>query len=97
MDSSNDSKNRIAPLEIETLETVSSNLEIGNQSVPSTFSKTVHSIVRQLSNVTDNKTDSIHFILDIWDSTYIYSTVICITLVELLVRYFFGQRILRIL
>ena len=49
MDSSNYGTNRIIPLEIETPETISSNLEIGNQIVPPAFSKTEHSSVRQLS------------------------------------------------
>ena len=93
MNSSNNGTNIIVPK--EAIESgISSNLEIGNLIDPSTFSKTEHLIVRQLSNTTDNKTDSIHFILDIWDSTYMYSTVICISLVEFLIRYFFGQRIM---
>ena len=93
MNSSNNGTNIIVP--IEAIESgIFSNLEIKNQIVLSTLSKTEHSIIRQLSNTTDNKTDSIHFILDIWDSTYMYSTVICISLVEFLIRYFFGQRIM---
>ena len=59
MDSSNNGRNRIAPLEIETLETICS--EIGNQNVSPTFNKIEHSSVRQFSNTSDNKTDSIHY------------------------------------
>ena len=56
MNSSNNGKNRIAPL--ETLETISSNLEMGDQNVSPTFSKT-----EQISHELDNKTDdSIHYI-----------------------------------
>ena len=54
------SNNKIAPIEIETLETLSS--EIENQNVPSsTFSKTDHSSVRQINDATDNELDSIHY------------------------------------
>ena len=59
MDSSNNGANKIAPLEIETLEIISS--EIGNQNVPSTISKTEHSSVRQIYDATDTQPDSIHY------------------------------------
>ena len=62
MDSSNNGANKIAPLEIEALETISSNLEKGNKNVPATFSKTENSSVQKISDVTDNETDSIHYI-----------------------------------
>ena len=53
-----DSSNKIAPLEIETLE-----IELGNQNVPPTFSKTEHSSVQKISDATDNEPpDSIHYI-----------------------------------
>ena len=59
MDSSNNGANKIAPLEIETLETIS--CEIGNQNVPPIFRKTEHSSVRQIYDATDNEPDSIHY------------------------------------
>ena len=58
-DSSNNGTNKIVPLEIETLETIS---EIENQNVLPTFSRNEHSHVRQIFNATDNETDSIHYI-----------------------------------
>ena len=62
MDSFNNGINKIVP--IETIESgISSNLEIGNQIVPpSTFRKTEHAFVKQISNTTDNKTEAIHYI-----------------------------------
>ena len=55
-----DSSNKIAPLEIETLETISS--EIGNQNVCPTFSKTEHPSVKQMFIATDNEPDDyIHY------------------------------------
>ena len=53
-------KNKIAPLEIETLETISS--ELANQNDPPAFSKTQHSSVQKISNATKNEPDSIHYI-----------------------------------
>ena len=54
------SSNKITPLEIKNLETISS--ELGNQNVPPTFSKTEHSSVQKISDATDNEPDSIHYI-----------------------------------
>ena len=62
MNSSKNGTNKIAPLEIEALETISSNLEKGNKNVPATFSKTENSTVQEISDATDNETDSIHYI-----------------------------------
>ena len=55
MDSSNNGKNKIAPLGIETLESIS---EIGNQNV----APTKHSSVQQISDATDNEPGSIHHV-----------------------------------
>ena len=58
MDSSNNGRSRIAPLEIETLETISCDLKIGNQIVP--FSKTEPPFRKvefvSQSNTSDNTT-----------------------------------------
>ena len=77
MDSSNNGTNKIAPLEIETLETI---LEIENQNVPSTFSKTEHSSVQKISDATDNEPDSIHYI------TWLFGILLtCATLIPTLI------------
>ena len=55
-----DSSNKIAPL--EKIETISSNLEVGNQNAPPTFSKTEHSSVQQQSDATDIEIGSIHHV-----------------------------------
>ena len=73
-----DSSNKIAPLEIETLETISS--ELANQNNPPAFSKTEHSSVQKISNATNNEPDSIHYI------TWLFGILLtCATLISTLI------------
>ena len=72
------SSNKIAPLEIETLQTISS--EKGNQNVPPPFSKTEHSSVRQIYDATDNEPDSIHY------TSWLFGILLtCIAMIPILI------------